>query len=201
MAENKSSCVYFIDRLNYAALQGKEIDLTDISKLVVGDCGLTNVSQMTKAYVLELNRKLYKALFDSYYFSNSSYVIDVGLTDREITYVRDSVKDYLTNRDNCEQGIGISQVNGLSVNADFKPEEYYEIINLGDNLYSDNLLVIVKQGFFNILTKSKEDLKKFFLDCLRVQYQFGFNLEPLLRNYLSLQINEGSFDLTKLRIE
>ena len=174
--ETKYSTVVFVDRTNYENLQGASFTNEDVSKISYVD--FPNVSLLTKATVINLNRELNKLL----YFSNlSDNYFDslVLLSAQERQYVKDSFKInlYCQNTPDC-----------------YTDKKYYEIVVLPDN----TLLVVVENGFLTFVTESKDNFLKLFLDCLCYQYKFNLT-NSLFKTYVSLKMNDNYFQLIKSR--
>lgn len=190
----KSTQVLFIDRTNYKHLQDKHHNLDTIVSLCLGNNNIPTVSDLTKSYISTLNEKLNIALFDSYPIraSRSSY-LDNSNSD---VYVKDSVQRFLKGPDNCNE----SYVDSDTDPEITPPKKYYEIISV-DNSESNLLLVVLEEGFFYTLTKTKDELSSFLLDCLGCLYKSFASMRQLMELYISLKISDGPFNLVKLRFE
>lgn len=174
--ETKYSSVVFVDRTNYENLQGASFTNEDVSKISYID--FPNVSLLTKATIINLNRELDKLL----YFSNLSddyFDSLVLLSAQERQYVKDSFKINLCCKVTPEC---------------YTDKKYYEIVVLPDN----TLLVVVENGFLTFVTESKDNFLKFILDCLCYQYKFNLT-NSLFKTYVSLKLNDNYFQLIKSR--
>lgn len=199
MTTAKRSDLFFIDRNNYINLQSKKINLDTIGKLVKGEEDNDSFSDLTKIFIIELNRKLNYSFFTR---GTWNTLVDCmlirGISKLDSKYIQDSCNAILTKED-APGDIPLSVLTSSGHLCHTQgPKKYYEIIPMSDT-YADDLLVVVEDGFFDAVTKTKESLLSFYLDCLGVQYKFNSDLEFLLKNYINLRINEGAFDLVKLR--
>ena len=197
--------LYFIDRVNFTQLQSKDVSLTDIRSLFTHHYNPSYQTQenrnkfstLTKAFILQLNLLMNRALF-SYNSSNDYTDFSSPLSKNDITYVEHSAKSFLSKVTHA--GYDEDCLESCTDTKIYPPKKYYEIIPQSDATGSQ-LLVVLEEGFFANLTKCKEELLKFLLDSLSYQYKWNAYLERLLRLYLSVKVNEGQFDLVKLRFE
>ena len=188
----KPTQVLFIDRANYKHLQDKHHNLDTIVSLCLVDKNITSVSKLTKDYIYTLNEKLNKALFDS--SRPDSPYLDSNHHDQ--VYIKDSVIRFLKeDRDDYDARVELDQGSDILL-----PKKYYEIIPV-DNNESNLLLVVLEEGFFYTLTKTKDELSSFLLDCLGYLYKSFASMRQLMKLYISLKISDGSFNLVKLRFE
>jgi hypothetical protein len=213
---HKPNELLFIDRHNFTALQDKSFNLDDIITLLtldnvtqsgsMSDQHLTSekvnskVSLMTQAYLSFLNDSIYKALFDQGF--NSLYHSH-KLSHQDIDYIKVKVKAQLFSVDteDCYPCIAMSKEIGSGQQIDYNQnEKYYEIIST-DSSKTNYTLVVIEEEFLSNLTECKEELSKFLLDCLSYQYKSEFDVYSVLKLYLSLKVNEGYFDLVKLRAQ
>ena len=171
--ETKYSSVVFVDRTNYENLQGASFTNEDVSKISYVD--FPNVSLLTRASILNLNRELNKLLYFSS-LSDDFYDSLFLLSAQERQYVKDSFKINLY----CKEC--------------YTDKKYYEIVVLPDN----TLLVVVENGFLTFVTESKDNFLKFILDCLCYQYKFNLT-NSLFKTYVSLKLNDNYFQLIKSR--
>lgn len=182
MIANYSS-VYFIDRINYAALFGRDFGLSDITKLSQGLGDPQKVSSLTQAIVCELNTVMNKVLFDTL---SSCYPLSLSLSNQDRCYTEHYVRSFLSpQREDIHYVVA-------------EDKKYYEIVSLADSNYSD-LLVVLEEGFFDYVTENKDKLDGFVLDCLSYKYRYGGDYASLMKLHLSLGLNESSLDLFKLR--
>lgn len=174
--EKKFTSLVFIDRTNYDNLQGASFSNEDVSKIPYKD--FTNISLLTKAYIVNLNRELNKLMYFST-LSDSYYDSILLLSPQERQYVIDSFKANLCGNITPEI---------------YSDKKYYEIVVLPDN----TLLIVVEEGFLTFVTESKDNFLKFILDCLCYQYKFNLT-SYLLKTYISLKLNDTYFNLIKSR--
>ena len=175
----KSSRVYFIDRINYAALFGRDFGLSDITKLSQGLGDPQKVSSLTQAIVCELNTVMNKVLFDTI---SSCYPFSLSLSNQDRCYTEHYVRSFLSpQREDIHYVVA-------------EDKKYYEIVVLPDN----TLLVVVENGFLTFVTESKDNFLKFILDCLCYQYKFNLT-NSLFKTYVSLKLNDNYFQLIKSR--
>ena len=172
--EKKYTTLVFVDRINYENLQGACFSNEDISKIPYKE--FPNISLLTRASIVNLNRELNKLL----YFSNLTedfYDSLILLSNQERQYVKDSFKInlYCQNTPDC-----------------YTDKKYYEIVVLPDN----TLLVVVENGFLTFVTESKDNFLKFILDCLCYHYKFNL-ISGLFKTYVSLKLNDNYFQLIK----
>ena len=219
--DKKPSVVLFIDRINFTQLQDRKFSLEDIYKLYNPNYlnteqepqAKTKVSNLTLSQIFTINDLLQNALFnyDSYYGSyvfmnllqNARFNYDsfhgsyVFMNKEDQNYVDHYAKTYLKD----ELSSSIYPISlGNNESSSVEPKKYYEIIPTPDSV-SSNLIVVVEEGFFLNVTKSKDELLQFILDCLSYQYKLSSGMEPLLKMYLSIKINDGQFDLIKVRFD
>lgn len=195
------SDLYFIDRSNYTQLLDKKFKLSDLHTLlkslhtnqVTLPQSSGKVSPLTINHLATLNNHLHYTLFDYRYKMYTS----IAPTCEERNYLEHAVVSYLTG-DRGEDSREVASYNDSSIFQE--PEKYCEIVPLVSSDARD-LLAIVEEGFFTKLTKSKEELQAFFLTCLSHQYSSGVQIEPLLKRYLSIKVNESNFDLIKTRFD
>ena len=188
---HKESNLIFIDRLNYNKVLDKNFKLPELINEITGITASKMLSDLTKNTIISINEKLQRALFDSYYsYGPAQTVADVhgnypSIKSVEDTYVSDAVKTLLID----------TPKEDYYSNPDEK--KYYELIPLPNN----DILVIFDEGFFTYITESKNKLKDFVLSCLRIQYNFNSCMERLMKLYTSLQMNEATLDMVKLRFQ
>lgn len=174
--EKKHTNLVFIDRINYENLQGINFSNEDIAMIPYVD--FPNISLLTKAYVVNMNREFNKLLYLSNLPENF-YDFMILLSDQERQYVIDSFKVNF-----CGQ-----------INPDYYTnKKYYEIVVLPDN----TLLIVVEEGFLTFVTESKDNFLKFILDCLCYHYKFNL-VSSLFKTYVSLKLNDNYFQLIKSR--
>jgi hypothetical protein len=199
--DKRYSHLLFIDRLNYTQLQSKDLNIDDIANIYTSEfvrdqaveASKSKFSSLTKAYLLEMNNRLNKAIFDENIF-NDSLRYDSKISTQEVSYTNHAVDSFLTG---SSEDIGLNEVP-VSSDSGTDPKKYYEIIPLvGNN--SSHLLVVVEEGFFTNLTRCKSDFLNFTLASLSFQYKSGSVMEFLMRLYLSVKVSDGQFDLIKLR--
>lgn len=174
---NKISLIKFIDRRNYTSLLDKNFSIDNLidnlnNPLSVND----NLSALTKYYILYLNIELPYILFNDNYFKTSyTTLLNNNLSTNELAFIRNKFNEELNT------------VNSL--------KNYYELVVLPSN----DILVVVEEGFLNHITESKNNLLKFILHCLCHQYKFKFELKILLNSYIKLKMNDNYFNLLKLK--
>lgn len=174
--EKKYTSLVFVDRTNYESLQGACFNNEDVSKIPYKD--FPNISLLTKAYIVNLNRELNKLMYFST-LSDDCYDSILLLSPQERQYVKDSFKANLCGNVTPEI---------------YFDKKYYEIVVLPDN----TLLIVVEEGFLTFVTESKDNFLKFILDCLCYQYKFNLT-NYLLKTYISLKLNDTYFNLIKSR--
>lgn len=174
--EKKYTTLVFVDRTNYVNLQGANFSNEDISKITYKD--FANVSLLTKATIVNLNRELNKLLYFSS-LSDDFYDSVVLLSAQERQYVKDSFKINFCSKIMPEC---------------YTDKKYYEIVVLPDN----TLLIVVEEGFLTFITESKESFLQFILDCLCYQYKFNL-YSSLLKTYISMKLNDTYFNFIKSR--
>lgn len=193
----------FIDRLNYTQLLNKAYTHDHLQKIFQTLKGYETqedldfvrkaISPLTFHTLWTLNNVLCKALE----LSNAcTQCTSMSVTETEYTYIQHQVKTFLENCSEEDTPVQDS-THGIS---EPKREKYCEIIPLVGSCNQD-VLIVVEEGFFSKITKSKEALLEFFLTLLSYQYTSEAPLSPLLKRYLSLKVNEGQLDLVKLRFE
>lgn len=137
---------------------------------------LTNVSDLTQAYLLLLNNVFYRWYHGYEVFSTNA---EGTLSPTELTYVKDLVKTTLTDPSSTlEEG-----------------KTSYEI-QLADD---QGALVIVENGFLHHLTQSKDSCKAFVLALLRCFDHFGSTSVGLNAFYLKLVMNPNFFQVVRVR--
>lgn len=183
----KDSTLFFIDRANYSALQGKDFGLQQIVDLVKGRADVPAVSTLTQACIHQINARLSKVFFDCEFYSPRQWFFDNNLSKADQTYVSDYALTYLSPA---------PEPYGDTTRQDKK---YYEIVPLADSSTSQ-LLLVVEEGFFDHVTENKDQATGFVLDCLSYQYRYASDTRALMKLYLSLRLNEGYLDLVKLRL-
>lgn len=201
MLKLKPSELVFIDRQNYTELQSKDLSIHDINSILSNfvypkDKAILNkISALTIAYLNALNTTLHE-IFSSDY---PSIHINNKLNSNDYKYIDDKIKHLLLGEESSQNTYSLAEE---PKNNDYNSllKKYYEIIPL-DSAIGSSILIVIEEGFFTKLTKSKDELEKFILDCLSYQYSANVNTQTLLRMYLSLKVNKGYFDLLKLKIE
>lgn len=203
MHSTKHSDLFFIDRLNYTQLLNKAYTHDHLQKIF-----LTLKSEETPEDLAFVRKAISPLTFHTFYVLNSVLCETLELTnnctvypkmtvtDAEYTYIQHQVKNFLEGRGEEEDTVEDS----TRCISDFNREKYCEIIPLVGSCNQD-VLIVVEEGFFSKITKSKEALLEFFLTLLSYQYTSEAPLSPLLKRYLSLKVNEGQLDLVKLRFE
>jgi len=186
--EKPQSNLLFIDRNNYVSILDKKFNLDDLVETIAGKKMNERLSPLTTAIIYEINGKLHKAFFDSYFYNENRWSLFAQLSNTDVKYVEHYTKDSLVKSHDQTACIGI-------VGCNSEEKKYYELIPLSNN----DILVVFEEAFFDITTESKDRLKEFVLDCLCHQYRFNSNLELLMKLYLSLQINDTYLDMVKLR--
>lgn len=185
--DKKVSNLLFIDRNNYANILDKKFNINDLVDVIYGYKLNDRLSSLTTMILMEINDKLVKAFFDQGFYNPNKFSTFNKLSNTDHKYVNHYVKDSLLKSDSADS---------VAYSAGFSEEKkYYELIPLANN----DILVVFEEAFFEIITESKDKLQQFVLDCLCHQYKFGSNLEPLMKLYLSLQINETALNMIKLR--
>lgn len=174
--EKRFTSLVFVDRTSYDSLQGACFSNEDVAKIPYRD--FPNISLLTKASIVNLNRELNKLMYFSS-LSDSYYDALVLLSPQERQYVTDSFK--ATFCGNIQPEI-------------YSDKKYYEIVILPDS----TLLIVVDEGFLTFVTESKDNFLKFILDCLCYQYKFNL-CSYLLKTYVSLKLNDTYFNLIKSR--
>lgn len=209
MSTYKPNDLLFIDRLNFTMLQDKSFNLDDIITLLSLDYSYNaqqhehaskirdKVSLMTQSYLTTVNNKIHQVLFD-----RNSYLTSISnkLSHQDIDYINAKMSQFLfkSEESDCDC-ICANPVETPNKDIDYKDyKKYYEIIST-DSTINNYTLVVVEEEFLSNLTACKEELVKFLLDCLSHQYKTGYDLYTVLKLYLSLKVNEGYFDLIKLR--
>jgi len=195
--EKSNSEIYYIDRSNFNKIQNKNMNINDILDIF---CDYPNtkeicdkISPITKSFIININKILNKSFFSNYLCTYS----DNFLSSTDLKYIEYSSKKYLEG----ELSNVVEASPSIRIDEDIQfPKKYYEIIPLV-NATGLNLLVVIEEGFFFNLTKCKDELLKFILDSLSYQYKWNAFLKHLLRVYLSVKVNDGEFDLIKLRFE
>ena len=183
--EKKQSNLLFIDRGNYANILDKKFNINNLVDVIYGDKVDNDLSFLTTSIIIETNDKLSKALFDHCGLNFNRCHINNKLSITDQNYVNHYVKTVLTK----------TELFNYVSDSDVEEKKYYELIPLVNN----DILIIFEEAFFEIITESKDKLKEFILDCLCYQYKFDSNLEPLMKLYLSIQINETTLNMVKLR--
>lgn len=183
--EKKPSNLLFIDRNNYVNILDKKFSLSDLVDVVCGYKANDRLSPLTTMIIMEINNKLTKALFDQGFYHPNEFLVSGKLSNADHKYVGHYVKDALSKEGE----------NNCVVDLSCEDKKYYELIPLANN----DILVVFEGAFFENITESKDKLQKFVLDCLCHQYKFGSDLGPLMKLYLSLQINETALNMVKLR--
>lgn len=174
--EKRFTSLVFVDRTSYDSLQGASFNNEDVAKIPYRD--FSNISLLTKASIVNLNRELNKLMYFSS-LSDSYYDSLVLLSPQERQYVADSFK--ATFCGNIQPAV-------------YSDKKYYEIVILPDS----TLLIVVDEGFLTFVTESKDNFLKFILDCLCYQYKFNLS-SYLLKTYISLKLNDTYFNLIKSR--
>lgn len=182
--EKKPSNLLFIDRNNYANILDKKFSLSDLVDVICGIKTNDRLSPLTTMIIMEINDKLIKAFFDQGCYNPNTFSTFNKLSNADHKYVNHYVKDSL-----CKEA------EACVVDLSGEEKKYYELIPLANN----DILVVFEEAFFEIITESKDKLQQFVLDCLCYQYKFGSDLGPLMKLYLSLQINETTLNMVKLR--
>lgn len=174
--EKKFASLVFVDRVNYESLQSASFSNEDISKIPYSD--FPNISLLTKATIVNLNRELNKLMYFST-LSDDYYDSIILLSQQERQYVKDSFK---------------SNFCGVIYPDIYSDKKYYEIVILPDS----TLLIVVEEGFLTFITESKDNLLKFILDCLCYHYKFNL-VSGMIKTYISLKLNDTYFSLIKSR--
>lgn len=130
------------------------------------------------------------------------------LTYKFIKFSNDYIhcKVFETNKLVTKDEFGMSQKESLSIiselemylnNSDYtEGQKYYELKVLDEH----SLLAVVNQGFFEFITKSKMNLREFYLELLRVSYDSNSELDQLLFNYIKLGVYDSHYELLKSKI-
>lgn len=174
--EKKYTTLVFVDRTNYESLQGANFSNEDVAKITYKD--FPNVSLLTRASIVNLNRELNKLLYFSS-LSDDFYDALILLSAQERQYVKDSFK--------------INFCGKITPDC-YSDKKYYEIVVLPDN----TLLIVVEEGFLTFVTESKENFLQFILDCLCYQYKFNL-FSSLFKTYVIMKLNDTYFNLIKSR--
>ena len=186
--EKKQSNLLFIDRNNYGNILDKKFNINDLVDVIYGNRVNDRLSPLTTMIITEINKKLVGAFFDQGFYNPFSFSTSNKLSNADHKYVSHYVKDCLTKDDP-------QAAYGIELGGSEEEKKYYELIPLANN----DILVVFEEAFFEIITESKDKLQLFVLDCLCHQYKFNSNLELLMKLYLSLQINETTINMVKLR--
>ncbi len=182
----KYSRLIFIDEPTFVSLQSKAKDIHAIADEVSLGKG-NSMSMLTAASIREINERVHSALFDQGPLSP----LGDSVSKVDETYVKSSVKSFLSHQDGsdyvvCSVGDEMDEVKYCDLIAAPSPDEF-------------RLMVVVKLGFFDLVTENKEKLMGFILNCLSFFYKYDSDMESLLKLYTKLKFNEGYFDLVKLR--
>lgn len=168
----RPTSLVFIDRMNYNNLQDAYFTNENIAEIPYKN--FLNISLLTKASIVHLNRELNKLIYFSQ-LTDAYYDSIMLLNSQERQYITDMFKDTM-----------YSNV--------YSSRKYYEIVILPNS----TLLIVVDNGFLTFVTESKDNFLQFILDCLC--YQYKFNLSGcLLKTYIGLKLNDTYFNLIKSR--
>jgi len=177
--EKRSMSLMFIDRVTYSDFHEDFFNNKNIVTILYKD--FPDVSLLTKASIVNLNRELNKLLYFSS-LTESYYNYLPALSPQERQYVSDSFKANFCGKTYPDPYYPLTD------------KKYYETVILPDG----TLLIVVEEGFLTFITESKDNLLKLILDCLCYQYKFNLS-SYLLKTYISLKLNDTYFSLIKSR--
>lgn len=186
--DKKLSNLLFVDRNNYDNILDKKFNINDLVDVVYGHKANDRLSPLTTTILIQINSKLSKAFFDQGCYHLDTLSVYGKLSNADHKYVDHYVNDCLHKDADASETVAYNYASG-------EDKKYYELIPLANN----DILVVFEEAFFEIITESKDKLQQFVLDCLCHQYKFNSDLELLMKLYLSLQINETTLNMVKLR--
>lgn len=180
--------VHFIQRPLYSTLLSKDFTLDDIVK-VFNRQSDKKVSHLTQEIIQKTKEICISTFFNT---SNSAELTgitskyNVPLTEEQVAYAKAEVNDYLK-----QENIDFVNESG---------QKCYEII-ICLSAEQVDLVVVVGKGFLSLVTTNSETLSCFYRELLRHCYEQNEVSCALNREYLGLKMNQGYFDLVKLRLE
>lgn len=153
-------------------------------------CNVTNASNIEdRVSLLTINIINYINSKISRLFDNPNYMTictSSFLNKDEHKYVEHYVNELLKNDTDISN-------NAYPINAN-QDVKYYDIKPLNKN----NFLVIFEPGFITYLMESKDNLSKFILNCLHLLYDYNLDIQPLIKTYLSIQMQNMNFFKLKI---
>lgn len=167
--------IYFIDSVSYKNLFNKDLQLEELTNTLLIKRN-DKISLFTQAMLIDLNVTLNSLIFDN-----------------DITLTYKLVKDYVGEVDlNAIK----SEVRDYLFDSSSEKEKYYDIKPLPNT----KLLAVVYPGFLHYLTKTKDNLLKFILECLCYEYKAAELKPAIVKQYIFYKLSDMNFSNFKLKV-
>lgn len=191
--QTKYPSVFYITRDTYNDIASQGAGPEKVFELVQKNYDSKNLSELTKANVINVNSLVSKVLFSNSHIQCTEIPRNINISKDEETYSKENAKFVL-----IEEEMSLSTRASDSVDGD--SAKCYEIIpyTTSVDLF---LIVVVDVGFLSVVTETKEKLLQHFLSILRHCYDnkafFGF----VVHEYLGLKLSDNFFNLVLNRLD
>lgn len=174
--ENLYSSISFVSSVNYNNIAKQNINLEVITKSYVVDDKLSKVTMAGIDYLNTLLRGLI--------FNTSPRPIPIGedpTDSMEYKYSKDQLRaDYEEFKKTSYLPSG----------------KYYDLKMINGH----DLVVVVDPCFIGVMLESKDELLKFILACLQIQYNYNICMRDLLSTLTKLKLDEGYYKVICLNV-